>query len=374
MSKKVLILGASNAQIDAIKYCKSRGLKVGGCSYTTADNGIPMLDYFRRVDIKDAGGVAAFAREMGTDIVYSIGSDLAIPTAMKVSEMMELPHFISHSTAEKCHSKHLMREALGKDFNGNTRFIVCETLNDAEGYDGFPAMMKPVDSQGQRGCFRVDSFEDIKKYFAISFEYSIEGKVIIETFVDGPEISVNAYLQEGKMKFAIVSDRIVFEEYPGGIIKEHVIPSIMANKEVQKKAIELVARAAKKLGINDGPCYVQLKIDKSECPIILEIAPRLDGCHLWKLIKQYCGVDLLDACFSQLINNTSVLNDEFNIPNAEYRLSFNCKKTGDLFNKNEFDCSKAEEVFWYYEDGDVIRKVNGFVEKCGYMICKYERD
>lgn len=370
MSKKVLILGASNAQIDAIEYCHTKGLDVGGCSYTTKDNGIPMLDYFRRVDIKDVGGVAAFAREMGADVVYSIGSDLAIPTVMKVSEMMGLPHFISHATAETCHSKHLMRQALGSDFKGNAAFIVCETLADAKGYNSFPAMMKPVDSQGQRGCFRVDSFEDIEENFASSFEYSIEGKVIIETFIDGPEISVNAYMQDGKLKFAIVSDRIVFDEYPGGIIKEHIIPSRVADKETCKKAIDLTRRAAVKLGITDGPCYVQIKINPEKEPIILEIAPRLDGCHMWNLIKQYCGVDLLDACFSQLLNGESVLNETVDFPTEEYKLTFNCKETGEEYNRDEYDTEKAVYVFWYYETGDEVRKVNGFMEKGGYMICK----
>ena len=32
--KRILILGAGNAQIDAIEYCKSAGYEVVGCSYT----------------------------------------------------------------------------------------------------------------------------------------------------------------------------------------------------------------------------------------------------------------------------------------------------------------------------------------------------
>ena len=50
--KKVLILGAGNAQIDAIEYCHEHGIFVAGCSYTTTDAGIPLLDAFEQVDIK----------------------------------------------------------------------------------------------------------------------------------------------------------------------------------------------------------------------------------------------------------------------------------------------------------------------------------
>ena len=73
MGKKILILGAGEAQIDAIKYCKNKGLKVSGCSYTDNDPGIPLLDYFEQVDIKDINGVAELADRLKADLVYSVG-------------------------------------------------------------------------------------------------------------------------------------------------------------------------------------------------------------------------------------------------------------------------------------------------------------
>lgn len=370
MRKKVLILGASNAQIDAIEYCKARDIEVSGCSYTTVDNGIPLLDHFGQVDIKDPVGVAALAKEVEADVIYSIGSDIAMPTVMKVSEMLGLPHFISYETAEVCHAKHKMRAALGKDFKGNAAFVVCSSLEEALAFDDFPGMMKPVDSQGQRGCYRVDSKKDIEEHFATSLDYSKEGKVIIETFIDGPEVSVNAYMQDGILRFALVSDRYVFDEYPGGIIKEHVVPSSFADAKAQEECIDLVRRMTEKLGILNGPCYFQIKLDPQNHPVILEVTPRLDGCHMWNLIKHYCGVDLLDACFTHLLENKPVLTEPVVFPKTEYKLAFTCKETGATFNREEYDISKAEYVFWYYQTGDRVRKVNGFMEKGGYQIYK----
>lgn len=373
MKKKVLILGASSAQIDAIEYCKARGIEVSGCSYTTKDSGIPMLDHFGQVDIKDPEGVMKLAKEFDVDVVYSVGSDLAIPTVMEVSERMGLPHFISTETARICHAKHLMREKLGQDFAGNAAYVVCSNLEEALAFQDFPGMMKPVDSQGQRGCFRVDSTEDIAKNFAASIDYSKEGKVIIETFIDGPEISVNGYMQDGELRFALVSDRIVFDEFPGGIIKEHLVPSTFADAAAKEEAVDLVRRLAQKLGINNGPCYCQIKINKENHPIILEVAPRLDGCHMWNLIKHYCGVDLLDACFRQLLDNEQVLTDPVEFPKEEYKLAFTCKETGATFDRSEYDVEGAEYLFWYYQTGETVRKVNGFMEKGGYQIRKTGR-
>ena len=373
MKERILILGAGNAQIDAIEYCKSHGYEVVGCSYTTVDSGIPHLDYFEQVDIKSIEGVTGLAKKYGVSAVYSVGSDIAMPTAMKVSEILGLPHFISYETAETCHSKGQMRETLGPDFKGNASYMLCSTLEEALEYDAFPGMMKPVDSQGQRGCFKVESSEDIRAHFDASIDYSFEGKVIIEEFIDGPEVSVNAYMQDGELRFAIVSDRYAFDEYPGGIIKKHIIPSSFANKEAQEKTIDLAKRVASKIGVENGPFYCQIKLKNGTEPVILEITPRLDGCHMWNLIKHYCGADLLDACFRHLLEGEAVLTDNYVMPDEEYCLEFMSKESNATFKGSDFDTSKAEFVCSYYKDGDRVLKVNGYIEKCGYMIYRTGR-
>ena len=373
MKKRILILGAGNAQIDAIEYCKAHGYEVVGCSYTTVDCGIPHLDIFEQVDIKSIEGVTALAEKYGVSAIYSVGSDLAMPTVMKVSEKLGLPHFITAEAAEICHSKGMMRETLGEGFAGNAAFRVCGTLEEALEYKDFPAMMKPVDSQGQRGCFKVVSSEDIKEHFAASLDYSFEGKVIIEEYIDGPEVSVNAYMQDGKMKFALVSDRYAFDELPGGIIKEHRVPSSFADREAQAKTMDLAARVATKIGINNGPCYFQIKLKDGREPVIIEVTPRLDGCHMWNLIRHYCGADLLEACFRQLLEGESVLDGEYEMPCEEYSLVFMSKEPNTKFSKADFDTEGAEYVCYYYSDGDRVLKINGYMEKCGYIIRKTGR-
>lgn len=373
MKKRILILGAGNAQIDAIEYCKAHGYEVVGCSYTTVDCGIPHLDIFEQVDIKNVEGVMALAQKYGVSAIYSIGSDLAMPVVMKASELLGLPRFITPEAAEICHSKGMMRETLGKDFEGNAAFMVCGSLEEALAYTDFPAMMKPVDSQGQRGCFKVESSDDIKEHFAASMDYSFEGKVIIEQFIDGPEVSVNAYMQDGRMKFALVSDRYAFDELPGGIIKEHRVPSSFADEEAQAKTVDLAERVAARIGINNGPCYFQIKLMGGTEPVIIEVTPRLDGCHMWNLIKHYCGADLLDACFRHLLKGEQVLDEEYAMPREEYSLEFMSREPNTSFSKADFDTEGAEYVCYYYNDGDRVLKINGYIEKCGYVIRKTGR-
>ena len=109
---KVLILGTGNAQIDAIEYCKQNGYYVYGCSYIDTDGGVNLCNEFQKINIIDVDKVAEYAQKNQVDLVYSVGSDIAMPTVNKVSELLNLPHFISSQTADICNNKFKMRKML----------------------------------------------------------------------------------------------------------------------------------------------------------------------------------------------------------------------------------------------------------------------
>lgn len=373
MKDRILILGAGNAQIDAIEYCRSRGFEVIGCSYTTVDNGIPYLDHFEHTDIKNVEGVVEAARKYDVRAIYSVGSDVAMPTVMRASEAMGLPHFISPEAAETCHSKSRMRAALGQDFEGNIGYSVCASMEEAVRFTDFPGMMKPTDSQGQRGCFRVDCEDDIRKEFQTSMDFSHEGRVIIETYLEGPEISVNAYMKDSRMIFGLVSDRVSFDEYPGGIIREHRLPSTL-DAETQAATLAIAEEAARRIGIENGPCYFQIKLDGEGRPRILEVTPRLDGCHMWNLIRHYCGADLLDASFRHLLGEDPEEALASGPADCGYTLRFYCQVPWTRFDSSLHSTEGTEYSFYYYSDGDKVRRLNGYIEKCGYCIIREGAD
>lgn len=366
---KILILGVGNAQIDAIQYCKRAGSEVYGCSYTNTEKGIPLLDHFRQLNIVDKDAILDYVKQEGIDLVYSVGSDIAMPTACYVSEALSLPHFVSYETATICNHKQRMRQALGADFPGNCSFVVAGTKEELAAYHAYPGIIKPVDSQGQRGVFRVDSPEEARARFDDAVAFSKDGKVILEEYLDGPEISINAYMLDGEMVFGVISDRISFREFPGGIIKEHYFPSHIPAQQ-QEKALDLARRVAKALRIENGPCYYQIKIVDGE-PYLLEVTPRLDGCHMWKLVRYYTGVDLLDICFRQLTGEKiDPAAFAFRPPQKKLRTVFMCQAPGTALRRENYP--GALEVRWYYDEGDIVPKMNGYMEKCGYRMEEWD--
>lgn len=364
MNKKILILGAGNAQIDLINYCNSIGLETYGCSYTNTDTGIPLLDHFAQINIIDFEKVKEYFIENQIDYLYSVGSDIAVPTVSKVAEETGNFSFVSLKTAEVCCNKHLMRDAMGNS-RFNLPYIVCSSYQEI---DFFPAMLKPVDSQGQRGVYLVNNNDELKCYFEKSISYSKSGKVIIEKYVSGDEVSVNAYVKDGKLIFSIISDRESFKNLPGGIIKAHHLPSMYENTPTAEKISELVKETVTKLEINNGPVYFQIKVSNGN-PYLIEVTPRLDGCHMWNLINRYCGINLFDLTMKHFFGE-DIKIEKYTPSKSPMHLEFFCEPPETVFDENKYSSYISDYSFMYYHTGGKVRKLNGYMEKCGYRIYK----
>lgn len=291
-----------------------------------------------------------------------------MPTVAMVSEALGLPAFVSSKTAHVCHDKGKMRAALS-GMPWNLSHLVASSVEQAAGFGAFPAMIKPVDSQGQRGCFRVESADDVRSRFADAVQFSKSGYVIVERYVEGPEISVNAFARDGEIEFMIPSTRHSHDDLPGGIIKEHVLPCVELSEPGLRNVGLLVSDVSQALGIENGPMYFQLKMEGDK-PRILEVAPRLDGCHLWRLVKRYCGYDLLARTFDLLLGSDAVCEGPFEAESGKWVLSFMSEPPGTVFDRASYDVGAADFVNWYYETGDTVLRSNGILEKCGYAITR----
>ncbi len=363
--KKILILGIGAAQVDALRWCRAAGLEVHACGLSEQGAGRKLADHFALIDIRNTQAVEEYARSHTIDLIYSVGSDVAMPTVAKVSESLGLPSLFPSTSAFICNNKHLMRQTLGSSFSGNLRYRVIRALEDADPWDIFPCVMKPVDSQGQRGVVLLHSPLDLREHFSRTLSFSPSGQVILEEYASGPEVSVNVYSVAGQIKFLQLTDRIVFPEFPGGIVREHRIPATVS-PVVENSVYDLVRRVLKIISIPNGPAYFQIKLTDTG-PKLLEVTPRLDGCHLWRLIREYCGIDLLDCTFRHLLGQPlpSFEKKSNAIPLA---LVFPSGRPGEKVNLYSYDINHPIYLEWYYEHGETIRPINGIMEKVGYFI------
>lgn len=365
MGKKVLILGVAAVQMDAVSQLKKMGCETFTCAMAKDGPAADLSDHFNLINILDEEKLATFIVDNKIDVVYSTGSDLAMPVACRLSERLGLPHFVSSYAANVCNHKNLMRERLTLECEGNIPFQVLDSV--AKIAIQYPAILKPSDAQGQRGIFLIRSQSEFESHFQDVVKYSREGKVIVEKYIEGPEVSVNGYMVNGVMRFLIVSDRDTWPEYTG-LIHKHIVPSKAVCNTANSKIKRIVEDACNRIGILNGPVYFQMKVMNGH-PYIIEMTPRLDGCHMWNLLARSTGVNLMKLVFEHLlyddISELKCLNSDI----KPMELVFFCQKPKTIMDQSAFLIPKdAEDSFFYYATGDNIRPVNGRFDKVGYFI------
>ncbi len=370
--KKVLILGVASVQMDAILELIRMGIETFACARENDGPGSEAVDHFELLDFIEQDKVMSFIREKKIDCIYSVGSDIAMPVCSEISEKLHLPYFVTSETAKICNNKKKMRECLGNDFKGNIRFQALENC-DTEIMLDYPFIIKPSDSQGQRGVHIAHNYEELKRYFDICKGFSRSGIVMLEEYIEGFEVSLNAYVVDGKICFLVVSDRITWSEFQGGLVHKHIVPSRFSNWRVKESLKDLAERTIQKLGILNGPVYFQIKVRNNQ-PYIIEVTPRLDGCHLWKVLKYYTGVNVLKLTFEHLIFKDVGELKNYMDTDRDYVLEFLCDAPRKKADYTQFEIpSDAVCNFKYYNDGDVVRPINGYMEKIGYFITQNQR-
>lgn len=371
--RKILILGTGNAQTDFIQFCKSKDLEVHSCSYRKEGKGIEASCFFSVINITDHDAIQEYVIKNDIDYLYSTGSDLAMPALTLVSENLNMPVFVSSKTAKICNDKTKLRKALKSIPEYNVNALKVKNLSDLEKWILYPAIMKPADCQGQRGINEIDNNSLLEKAFNTAIDQSLSKTAIIEEYVEGFEISINLYVVAGEIKLQFITERISFDEFPGGIIKSHLYP--VTRPLNLDKINDMCHKVIKILKIYDGPAYFQVKIDEHGNPKIIECTPRLDGCHMWRFIKEIKGINLFEVILEHLnpeTLNLNLLKQTGNDKSDNAELLFFTSSPYTEFKQKNF--SLDENVVyneWYYNDSQIIRPINGFADKVGYQIIFY---
>lgn len=374
MPRSALILGALPGQADAMHRLRAAGWKVYACGHVAEGPGVAAADEFFVVDILDVDGVAALCRQLEVDVVYSVGSDIAMPTVAAVSERLGLPLFHSRVITETLHRKDLLRAFLADHGLSPVAHRVVRGSSDLAGFDTYPAIVKPVDSQGQRGITVVKGEQQALAALPEAWAASRNGAAVVEELLVGPEVSVHAFVVDGTLELFLPSDRHVWEGPLTGIPSAHTMPSRVLTESDTAAVRQLAERFIDALGVSTGPLYFQLIIT-ADGPRIVEVAPRLDGCHLWRLIEVHTGFDLLTTCFSVLAGDPWP-GGPHEPEGVHHTLRFHLIDPTARFVPEDWTLAEFGEVVFeefHVEPGERARDTNGHVARLGYGITKDRR-
>lgn len=371
MQRSALILGALPGQADAMHRLRAAGWTVYACGHVADGPGVDAADEFFVVDILDVDGVAALCTQLAVDVVYSVGSDIAMPTVAAVSERLGLPLFHSSRITETLHRKDLLRGFLAEAGLSPVTYRVIRDDSELAGFETYPAIVKPVDSQGQRGITIVADEEQARAALPAAWAASRNGAAVVEELLVGPEVSVHVFVVDGRIELFLPSDRHVWDGPLTGIPSAHVMPSRVLTEDDAAEVRRLAERFIDALGVRTGPLYFQLIVTETG-PRIIEVAPRLDGCHLWRLIEVHTGFDLLTTCFTMLAGDPWP-----GVPagggDHQHTLRFHLTDPAVPFEPEAWDLGRFGEVVFeefHVPPGAMARDTNGHIARLGYGITK----
>lgn len=364
-----VVLGANAGQADLIRHLKEQGWYVIACAGRRGDPGEKIADRFEQVDITDIDAVSKLAREAKADFVYSISSDIAITAATEVSEKLGLPHFFDSDLIDIFNKKTRLRAFLNDRNLSPVPFAQVSSADEAADWAVFPCVVKPTDAQGQRGVTKVMA----KAELAAAVEEAIAAcreprSAVIEAFLGGVEISCNVLVSDGKIVVSELSERLVHTGANFGIPIGHLIPIVHAEQAEIEAAARLVDDVTRALNVKNGTLYYQMKLTP-DGPRIVEIAPRLDGCHMWRLIKAATDIDFLDLAVRRLVGEQIPVQRPRRDAGAVYETQFQQMPPGSPFDPAKFPIpSDAIYHEYRYDPGQAVVPVNGRLEVVGYYV------
>jgi biotin carboxylase len=246
---------------------------------------VSLADRFERIDLKDKEGIEALARSLQKEGnlggIMTAGTDFSASVAW-VAGRLGLPG-IPYEAALNASDKERMRRCFKAAAVPSPEFIILKSLPppDFTLPFAFPAVVKPVDNMGGRGCRRIDSRADLNDALPDALRFSRSGRVIVEEYMDGPEFSVDALVYQGEITLCGLADRHIF--FPPYFIEMgHTMPANLDEADVAAllKTFAAGVRSLGLLGENAcGAAKGDLKLT-SKGPMIGEIAARLSGGYM----------------------------------------------------------------------------------------------
>jgi biotin carboxylase len=280
---RLLVLGAGPAQLGLLEAARTHSIWTAVCDRDATAPGFELAGRRCLVSTEDEPAIERLAAALELDGVIAPGTDWPVAIAARIADRLGLPHPLTPATAVLATNKLRQREALAAAGVPQPRW---EAVANGETELRPPCVVKAPDRQGQKGLSLVLDDSEFPPALAVARAASRTGVVLVEEYVDGPEVTVIGFSAVGQFVPLAVTDRITADPPAFGVALAHVWPSAYA-----EAAAEVTRRAVEALGIENGPSYTQLRISAGG-PEVIEVAARLGGGHDAELVQAATSVDL----------------------------------------------------------------------------------
>ena len=374
---RLLILGGGSGQLSLIQKAKELGYEVVVSDYYPDAPGKKIADFSSESSTFDIEANLKTAKKFKVDGVLTAGTDQPVYTAARVVENLDLKHYLSVETAEAVTNKRIMKNKFKMASIPTVKYRIVDSGFSEQELNDFkkPFVVKPLDSQGQRGVFKLNSIGQIREKFNEVLSFSRENQILIEEYYKSDEITVSGWVVEGRAVILTVTDRLRFEEdIHIGICSSHLFPSKYL-KDQLPEIKSLSQQIVSEFGIENGPLYFQFLIGDQGIKVN-EIACRIGGAYEGDFMPKLTGVDILklmvELAAGQEADMTALKNYSIhkNSKHLSSQLFFagpgKIKKITDL--SQLLKCPGVLKAGINYEPGEEIPDIENATARAGYFI------
>ena len=366
---KALVLCGGIPQIALIKDLKNRGITTLLADMNENVVARPYADEFYKVSVLDVDGVTNLAREQKVDFLITVCADQVLQVVAEVSERLGLPCYIDFATAENVSKKSYMKRIFAENDIPTSRFVIMDTFEEEKiAHLQYPLIVKPVDAYSSRGVAKVTDPTDVSAAFSTASTISRTGKAIVEEFVEGDEISVDVYVEEGVAHVLCLTNLYKIGEDGKFIINRSCIPAKVSD-DVAAQITDTAQKIADAFGLVNTPMLIQLITDGERISVV-EFCARTGGGVKFMMVKKFSGFDVVKAVVDLTLGNKPHVED-FEKPTTFTVNEFVYCHAGVLERLEGFEELLTEGIISDYKQfksaGTVFTTINGSGDRVAYF-------
>ena len=380
-SKKILILGAGDAQLNLIKESLNQGYYVVVCDMREEMEGAKIANKFYKINYMDRDAILKVAERENVDGVIS-NSEPAMLNVAFIAEKLGLPGN-SMKSVETLLSKRKFRDLQKEAGVFVPKYYVASSLQEllerAEKMK-YPIIIKPTESSGTRGTTKLVSFHesDIRKAYETCKKFSRNDLVTIEEYVEMKSLTVN------DADIFVIGDEIIWDGWlwenrskdTPMLPMTEVFPIALPEENLYdiQKTVNKIVRAS---GVTFGEYNVETYYTLEDEVFVIEINPRQAGNYIPQLIEEHTGVSLTRLLVSTAVNDMSYYEylKTFKRDNNYITLQVVFSKSDGIFERLYISPEIEKNVKWcemIVKEGDrVVRGINA-AEAIAYVDLQFE--
>jgi len=301
--RKLLILGGTSLASDIVLTAQNMNMEVHVADYLQASPAKLIADKSHLVDVFDMKSLIEICEREKIDGVISGFSDMLMTCQSKLTASLGLPQLVNENQILKTTNKNTFSD-LCKSYQIDVakRYEISrEGFVEGKKYIEYPVILKPSDASGGKGITICRNEKALFEAFDKAYSHSKMGKVILEQYLEGDEVSIFYMFQNGDIHLTSIADRHIREDQNGEIPLPvaYTYPSRSIENYIEK-VDQNVKKMFADLGVKNGMAFIQCKLIDNRF-FFYDIGLRLTGTFEYKLIDNICGYNPLEILLNYVV-------------------------------------------------------------------------